>query len=402
MAAFSLALVLLLVGPSDVVRLTDGNQVEGRVLLEGEEFVVVRVDSKAREIPRAEIASVDSLEGWLRRFFTAYGMLQPGNASGLVDVARFCQARGLTDEARLCWLEILTLDPENEIANQALGGVETSSGWRIPAGSNRSMPLEKLRERNREWKNAWELETAHYRLRTNQELKDAIATALDLERFYLFFYDVIGTPIGLYNLEERVRAEVHADKRSYPQPPVYRDAWFGLAENTLHVNASGGLRREFLFHEAVHQLIWNGFRQTRARPGQVPAWADEGLAEYLSTGVSGPPGRSELSPGARHDVHFQNHGQADEPLSLDYVLNLGLGDFQSGSSVEAGYSQSYTLVHFLMHGDRGALRPRFLAFLRSALEGQGAATHFHREIGLEKDVLESSWHDYSRRIADGR
>ena len=56
------------------------------------------------------------------------------------------------------------------------------------------------------------------------------------------------------------------------------------------------------------------------------------------------------------------------------------------------------MVHFALQGDDGQLRPGFIDFLRSALEGKGAATHFLHSVGIDAEEVEESWHDYARNV----
>src|SRR6185503_7432507 len=112
--------------------------------------------------------------------------------------------------------------------------------------------------------------STHFRLRTNLGLREALSTALDLECYYRAFYALFASELRLFDVVEPMPAEVHADAKSYPEIAGKRRAYFDDAAFTLQVDASGGLQRSDVFHEATHELLFFTSERTKASVGKIP------------------------------------------------------------------------------------------------------------------------------------
>jgi hypothetical protein len=360
--------------PADVVTLKSGAKVEGRVVFESDEKVVVRSGSRDREIERGDVAEVESVARSLKRALETWDSLHPTDVPGTLELARTCKANGLPGEARVLALHVLAQQPHVAAAHE----------------------IDDLAEGRGDWGKAWTLETTHYDLRTNLPLADACSVALELELLYRAFHGWFGPELGLYEVVEPLGAEVHARKGSYPESND-RLAYFDASARMLFVDASGELPLGMLIHEGMHQLLFAASSDARGDRGAIPAWVDEGLAEYGSWSREGERGRARYSKGAPSSVHFARHRAEDKPYDLSRVLSLSSGDFLASSKVDLKYGQSYTLVHFCMHGENERWQKPFLAFLRGALDGRGSTTDFKKELGFKEREFEKAWHEYARR-----
>ena len=375
----------------DVVTLTGGRTVEGIVLYEDERELVLRVGSSTERYERERVADVSSAVRSLDLVLDRHAALPREIAVAFLDLARFARARGLESEARLFAWKVLTLEPENAAAHELLGHRKTGSRWLAPVGA-RNQPLERVLELRRGWGDAWELATTHYRLRTNLELDAAIDVALDLERVYRGWFQLFGRELGMQEVLEPLKVHVHADATSFPEIGDGRTAWFDRADRTLRIDASGGLNRWSLAHEAVHQLLdATAESPHRAPSGAVPGWLHEGLAEYVAAATSGPPGRMRMTPGALAEHHLALHRAEAEPYDLARVLAFDSSDFNASSRAGLKYAQAYSLVAYLLDGDGGAHRPGFLDYLRGVWVGQSSSTHLQDALGTDKADLERAW-----------
>src|SRR5262249_10941647 len=150
----------------------------------------------------------------------------------------------------------------------------------------------------KEWKHAWELRTTHYRLATNLDLASACDLALELELYYRAFYARFGKALGLRDVTDPMPCEVHPDQAPHPATGD-RMAYFDAVPRTVYELALGGLVLDALLHEATHQLLYCTAVEPRKATGVIPAWLDEGLAEYMSSTRTGTPAHPVYRDDAR-------------------------------------------------------------------------------------------------------
>jgi hypothetical protein len=297
------------------------------------------------------------------------------------------------------WWRLVLLDPEREDARRALGHEKRGGGWGLPL-DRRKVDEARRFELAKDWGTAWELASFHYRLKTNLPLAVGLDALLDLERLYRAFYALFGAELGLYDVTRPLAVHLHADQASYPETA---NEWgsYDTGEDVVHVNARAGLDYPTLAHELTHQLLYDtAFRERGAGSGTLPAWLDEGLADYVAGSVERAPG-VVFEPGRPRDDHFRVQARAKRPLDLTRVLALSSGDYFASSDRTLKYAQSYTLVHFLLHGSEGRHRAGFLEFLRAVYAGKGSATDLKKALDVEWRTLEKDWLAYVERRASG-
>jgi len=397
-------LALLTLGSSndkrvaDVVELKDGTKVEGRVVYEDPSLVVVRSAARDREIAMKDVALVHSRIAELRAVLDRWDRETPTSAAGMLELVQLCDKADLTDEAQLFAWRALLLDPKNEEAHKRLGHTLHNGSWLVHDGA-KTIPFASIGDARKEWKDAWSFATTHYRLRTNLDLKRATDMAFELESFYRTFFDAFGRELKLYEVVDPMSAQVHADKQSFPAVVSYRDAYFDSSTSTLLVNAVNGFEPRVLFHEATHEILFNTAERTKGARGEIPAWLDEGLAEYMGSCMQGLDAHPVFTPGAIALGHFNVFAEARTPYDLARVLTFNSGDFMATSRSDLKYAEAYTLVHFLLNGEGGKHKKGFLDFVRRAYKGQSSSTHFRDALGGHEHELEEAWFAYVRQIA---
>ncbi len=382
-------------GEEDLVRLKDGRELRGRVVFEDEATVVLRRGSRDTELRLAEVHGIESLTRALGALLDNTARSRPWDVADNELLAEQAQESGLAGEAEVLWWRVLAKEPENERAHRSLGHRKRGSGWSVPLGS-RSVSAEKRLDLARDWGSAWELETLHYRLRTNLALEQALDLALGLERYYRSFYGCFARELRLFDVLSPMQIAVHADAASYPEHGAEL-GHYDAADDTVHVDFSGGMYWETLVHEMTHQLLYDTAVRERGNSGELPAWLDEGLAEYVAGSVTGMPATLAFEAGRPIERHFQVHARAEKPLSFSRVLNLSPGDFSASSDRELKYAQAYTLVHFALHGQDERYRGGFVRFLRGVYQGKGSSTDFKNSLGVEEREFERAWQQYVRQ-----
>jgi hypothetical protein len=370
----------------------------GRVVFEDANEVILRVGTHERGIAHKEVKSTyyraDNQRGAVERWVG----LKPDDLQHTLDLAQFCKRSDLLEEMRLCaWWAVL-LDHDNEEAHAYLGDTRGKEGWLVREGARR-IELDKVLAGHKSWNDAWVLETTHYVVHTNLPLQEGIAAAFDLECHYNAFFGTFARDLRLLEVTEPLFANIHADAKSYPRLAGARAAYFNPDTRTLEVDASNGVGIPELAHEATHAVLHATAIATRQARGDIPAWLDEGLSEYMAAGFDGPPGRITFARDAVNHVHFATHAGAPKPYDLSRVLNFESADFVTSARADLKYAQAYTLVHYGLLANGGDLRTKFLAFVRSAYRGQASQTHFEEAMGTTTEKLERAWTDYVKLIA---
>jgi Protein of unknown function (DUF1570) len=401
---FALLLALAVAGdsrPLDTVELEGGSKLQGRVVFEDQEEIVLRVGTNERTILRKKVVRVDSRCAELRGIRQRWRGLAETDLSGTLALARECREKKLEEEAQLLAWYVLSLAPKDAAAHEFLGHEKRGEGWLVADGARR-WPYEKLLELRKQWKDAWEIASEHYRVRTNVPLHDAVIAVLEMESAYEAFHELLGRPLRFRELVEPLEAQVHADQKSFPETAGDARSYFDHTTHVLFVNSAGGFERGAVAHEATHQLLDACIRSTRSARGDVPGWLDEGLAEYIRASTGGPAGRS-LGVAAQFDLaRFQEHAQAKSPYDLSRVLNFGPDDFFGSTKSSLKYSQSYTLVCWGLYGDQGRLRPRFFEYLKEACKGHSSSTAFKAELKLDDAAIEKGWAAFVRAQTGGK
>jgi len=386
---------------NDVIVFADGKQQACRVLLETQNKVVYRARNKTSEISRVSVKDIQSVERSLREFLARFAGVDARDVSALAELALFAETRFLPGEARNAWIRILTLDPVNEQAWTKLGGVKRGDGWELRVGG-KFYTLDQLRTRASDWPNALELHTAHFLVRTDGSPERALDLAIDIERAYLTFYEVFGKPLELYVFDEVPELNVFNDPKDFRAPPKPgQPAWFERGSNVLHVNGQLASERGPIVAEFSEALIFNAFRRTLAKTGELEPWAREALKQAFATAIRPDPGRVVFDFTLPHLPHFQAQASDAKPLSLEQVLRAGFSTFDSGKDQTRYAAQAYTLFHFLVFYENQKYRLGLANYLKDSYLGKGGVTNFLEALTVDEKTLEGQWTSYVKSIAGG-
>jgi len=384
-------------GGDDRVLLKDGRALAGRVVFQDGSKLVLRRNTRDTTLKMEEVERVDSR---LRDLYALLDNLEdadredPEDLELLVSQAEEC---GLTGEADLLrWRRLLALralGKDDEATHLALGHEKHGQTWLVSVGTRR-VDWDTRIEMARDWGGAWEFSSLHYRLRSNLSLEATLDLLPDIERVYRAYFDLLGSELELYEVCRPMRVNVHADAASYPEVGL-ESGIYVTVDDQVHLDASNGFYMETLAHELTHQLLYDTLFRERNRDGEVPPWLNEGLAEYLAAGVEDAPG-IRFDPGRPVQRHFEAHARAKDPIDLKRILSLSTDDFLASSDRDLKYAQSYTLVHFLLHGDGGRYRDGLFEFLRAVARGKGSSTDLKRALGAGWHELGKAWEAHVR------
>jgi TonB family protein len=176
---------------------------------------------------------------------------------------------------------------------------------------------------------------------------------------------------------------------------------------------SGHLPVPIVIHEAIHMLDYERAYGAGVQPSK---WFEEGLATYFGFSQIGSrlniePGdirrsgtivagtvRVQFDPRTPLREYIKRIG-GGEPVSLRTLLTSKAGDsLWSGDRAVLAYGASWTLVHFLIHGAKGAHRAAFGEYARAEAQGKGGCDTFVRLFGPDLVPLEEAWHKYEEDL----
>ncbi len=155
-----------------------------------------------------------------------------------------------------------------------------------------------------------------------------------------------------------------------------------------------------LVHEASHQVM-------RLYVEEAPVWLGEGLAEYFEHSLAGPDGGLALGGlDERHVAYLTKLLDEGRFTPLDVLDDLDYFQFHADGfgPLEIGhYGESWSLVHFLQHGEEGRyaeLLPRYVMLLREGADAGHAWDHLLDRAGLGRGALEEKWKAHVRRLSE--
>jgi hypothetical protein len=126
------ALAPALPSRADVVVTTDGRTLEGKVVSQDADLVVVETTFDGRqEVARASVKSVDTSVPPLREQL-AWRTGQAKDAAGLLATAEWARKKGFRSEVDDLHHRVLETDPQNARARKALGHVKVGGRWMTP------------------------------------------------------------------------------------------------------------------------------------------------------------------------------------------------------------------------------------------------------------------------------
>jgi hypothetical protein len=377
-------------GPDSVKLAKTGKVQEGRVVFEGKDEVVLRVNGKDQRIPRTDVAEIHSLERSLSVILDRD--LKTADAASLAEIAKACEQASLDREARNFWLRVLLADSKSEAAAKALGAQVVKDEIRVPFGKEKRK-IEELAKRQASWKEAYELPSTHFVLQTDLDLPFALDISLALERNYRRFYETLAQPLEMYVFDEDPEVYVYGRAADFPVGQVKGDTiWFAPGINRLNVLAEPEPSVRDVVHELTRMLLFNSMRRSAGATAQVPQWTAAGIAEIFAIAAPAERFGKWAEIGVPDAAAFAHAKSAN--VDLDRVFNAGINDFNGSAKRAEMIASAYSLVHYLVFGKDGALRVGYGKFLREGAKGKISIGALADALSLPKKEIESGWRAY--------
>ena len=388
---------------TDRVQLTDGKELKGRVVYEDDARILLREGKKKpREIARADVASVQSLERSLQELVDRYTAADKTDPEAMGEIARFGEERGLVTESKLAWVEAIFADSDYRPAYEGLNTRESSKkGWQFRVGK-KWRTLEEAKAIHGKWKERWDIETTHFIIRTDLPVERLPRLAMNVERFYLDYYRLMRQALPLMVFDNLPIINLYVQEGVMPVPPVPSEAWFDLVRNELDVAVTEDHDLTLIMSEMTRLMLYNSLRGTIGQTGNTQPWCARGLADVFGSAVIDVDDVLQLDFDREYRDFFRLQAESESPLPLKRILAMGRADFLTGSNHELARAQAYTLTHFMVFGADEKYLPGFGAYLQSAYKGKGSESDLKKALELEDTAeFEAEWNAYVAAKAGG-
>lgn len=312
---------------------------------------------------------------------------------------------------------------KGNIEHQQFGWIPQASVTKYEAGqrpwNNSWIGADTEAERRRDFRNAWEIRSEHFLVKTNVSLEAGLSLSRNLEIFHEWLYEnfaaFFDTPKALKERFDKAVSssrktqapmEVHffSTRQEYERrlegklPPnlVTEGVYWNDDETSYFFANDGQASLSTLFHEATHQILDLATRQerriaagARARRQNRPAtdgfgvcqnsnfWIVEGIASYFE---SFEIHDGTISVGNPNFVRFETarHRMLDPQkhfyLPARKFCEMGKDAFQVHPNLGQLYTQAAGFTHFLMHYEDGLYRDDLIALLSAVYRPDARAT----------------------------
>lgn len=329
---------------------------------------------------------------------------------------RMMKSRKLVNHPRFGWME------ERIVSRYENGERQFDGEW---------MSAEKEAALRSDFKNAWEVGTEHFLVRTNHSLEKGVKISRALEEFHDFFLReftaFFNSPQQMerlldsgsnsrWNPAQRYRVNYYRNKEEFisalvaRQPqiekanglymPHDRIAYFyddELPEDTPDQRAG---KRETMYHEVTHQLLGESRPKTMDVGEKGNFWVIEGFPCYME---SYRPDNKVLEIGdPRHiRILWARKRALEEQIYWPMQTFTRMGRAQFPLEADA-YNQAAGMAHFFLNYEGGIYRDAFIQYLSNlydpAASLRPASVNLELLTGVKFDVLDHQYHDYLKEL----
>jgi len=143
------------------------------------------------------------------------------------------------------------------------------------------------------------------------------------------------------------------------------------------------------FHQFAHRMI----------KGRLPTWLNEGLADYFGAGVwTG----DSLVVGviSRHSLgRLRTMIDSGKLMPLDKMLDMKQKKWNDKLKSQ-NYLQAWSMVHFLVHADKGKYRNALSSYIRDLSQGRSSSAAFRKRFGKNVKAFQDRYTRWWSKLKD--
>ena len=114
---------------ADEIILKSGGKVSGKIVQRTATSVEVDVGAGTVTLALDRVERIEESRSALDDYYDRAGRLAPNDSAGWLELARWASSQSLSAQAGEAYHRVLTIDPGNAEANQALGSVQVDGRW---------------------------------------------------------------------------------------------------------------------------------------------------------------------------------------------------------------------------------------------------------------------------------
>jgi len=290
------------------------------------------------------------------------------------------EKRQLTSTQRFKWHDQFGWLPDSYIERYERGDRRFKTRW---------MSAEEEAVLRQDFRNAWQVRTENFLVKTNHSLERGVEIAKELESYRRFFRETFAayfnTPAELQKvfsgrgrpLRPTKPHEVHyfrsqseynqTLKQVIPQIEVTNGLYYTRDRTSYFFATPDGIANyDTLYHEATHQFLYENSPINRDIAEEANFWIVEGLACYMESYRATPD-----TIGLGDPNHIRIEAARYRLLEDRYYIplkpftSMGLKEFQADlANIQKNYSQASGLAHFFMNYGDGQYRDALMMHLR--------------------------------------
>lgn len=127
--AIALAALCGGVAQADVILLTNGGKIRGKIIKSNSREIVVRTAGGTTVVPRDDVASIEIGKTVEELYPKRLAKIDPNSASARYSLGRWLEGQGARVMARREFKKVIELDPEHRFARKKLGYVRVDGAW---------------------------------------------------------------------------------------------------------------------------------------------------------------------------------------------------------------------------------------------------------------------------------
>ncbi|MCA9079349.1 MAG: hypothetical protein KDA58_02270 [Planctomycetaceae bacterium] len=412
-------------------------------------------DLPAQILPDVPVNLPDAELAWRAKL----RKLETDHALALYKLSRDALHQGHVSFAFQLMREVAFHDPNHKYARAALGFVRVGEDWTTPFAATMTrkgnvehpvygwlpkthVPRYEQGERNyqgkwitaereaamrSDFRQAWEVATEHFYIKTNHSLEQGVLIGQELERFHQFFVRefaaVFNTPQQMQRLFDKGEAAASSPGRRYTvyyfrnkndfvqhliqqQPNIAITNGLYLPRNRIayfyHQSEEQQQNLETMFHEVTHQLLGESSTRVIDVGQKQNFWLVEGIACYMESYRR--DGRRVTTGNPEHPrFSWARERLVTDGEYYDFAsfTQLGMQQFQSAGDVatlQKYYAQAATMTHFFLNAQQGDYRDALIAHLSQIYSPseriRNAAKPLDELTGKSFADLEQAYRDY--------